>query len=156
GWTVASPSSGASGTVTITNTGVLAPGQSATFVVQALARNAAAGTTFESTARVGPDGGDPSPQNNSVTLTATSEQEGLAFKNVKVFHFTDANPNANASIFTAYVGWGDGKANISNTGTGTVSVVANPNGGFDVLGSHTYDEEGRYSALVVVAGSDGT
>jgi hypothetical protein len=45
--------------------------------------------------------------------------------------FTDTNTAATASSFTATINWGDG-----TTSTGT--VTADPNGGFDVTGTHTY------------------
>ena len=40
----------------------------------------------------------------------------------------------------ATVTWGDGSTNNSGDGSGTVSVVANSAGGFDVIGSHTYTQ----------------
>ena len=45
--------------------------------------------------------------------------------------FTSSDANAVAGSFTATIDWGDG-----TTSTGT--VVADPNGGFDVTGTHTY------------------
>jgi SdrD B-like domain/Bacterial Ig-like domain (group 3)/Domain of unknown function DUF11 len=155
GWTVSYPTLPPF-TGTVTFRGDLASGQSASLAIIALQPNAAAGTTFPNTATVGPTPGDSNPQNNSVTLTVTTAQEGQTFKNVTLFRFTDPNASATANIFTAAVGWGDGDGNVSNDGTGTVSVVADPNGGFDVLGSHSYAEEGAYGAAIVVTGLDGT
>jgi hypothetical protein len=45
--------------------------------------------------------------------------------------FTPASGNASAANFTATIEWGDGT-------TSTGAIVADPNGGFDVTGSHTY------------------
>jgi hypothetical protein len=56
--------------------------------------------------------------------------------------FTDANAhlNGSASNFTATVSWGDGQ--FSTTGfSPDVSIVANGDGTFSLLGSHTYAEE---------------
>ena len=62
-----------------------------------------------------------------------------------VFRFTDSDPQATASDFTAVVTLGDGNSVTLNTG-GVVSgpagaggqIVADPNGGFDVQLSYTY------------------
>ncbi len=53
-----------------------------------------------------------------------------------VAYFTDANPGATASDFTATINWGDGTA--PTTGT----VVPGPSGTFEVDGSHTYASSG--------------
>src|SRR5262249_54212815 len=66
-----------------------------------------------------------------------------------LFHFTDANPNATATDFTATVAWGDGSGNQSGDATGSVSVVADPSGGFDVLGSHIYIQAFRTATFSV-------
>ncbi len=50
---------------------------------------------------------------------------------VVVAHFTDANPMGQASI-----DWGDGSAPSAG------SIVANPGGGYDVVGSHIYKHSG--------------
>ena len=52
--------------------------------------------------------------------------------------FTDANPNATVSDFTATITWGDG-----STSAGTVVATGN---GFAVNGAHTYADEGSYLA----------
>ena len=67
--------------------------------------------------------------------------EGTAFS-ATLAHFTDADPNPTTiDDYTVTIDWKDGTV---NTGT----VVANPLGGFDVLGSHTYAEEGAYNVLI--------
>ncbi|HWB09164.1 MAG TPA: TIGR03118 family protein [Pirellulales bacterium] len=67
-----------------------------------------------------------------VTISAT---EGTQFAGT-VATFTDGNPSATTADFTATLDWGDG----TTATTGTVSV--NPTGGFIVVGSHTYIDEG--------------
>ncbi|HVS38229.1 MAG TPA: hypothetical protein VMS17_21900 [Gemmataceae bacterium] len=57
--------------------------------------------------------------------------------------FTDADPNATVSDYQATIAWGDG-----STSSGTVS--ADPAGGFDVTGTHTYAQTGNYQATVTI------
>jgi hypothetical protein len=76
-------------------------------------------------------------------LTVPTPTEGAPLTDVQLFHFTDANPNAQAGDYVATITWGDGTTStVTSTHTADGQVVANPNGGFDVLGSHTYLEEG--------------
>src|SRR5262249_20338815 len=75
----------------------------------------------------------------AVNVNAT---EGLGF-NAVVATFTDANPNAAASDFSATITWGDG---TSSSG----SVSANGSGGFRVTAGHAYAEEGGYAVQVTV------
>jgi hypothetical protein len=77
----------------------------------------------------------PSP----ITLNPT-EQTGFTGR---VGSFTDSNPFAKASDFNISIDWGNG-----HTSAGT--VVADNNGGFDVLGSNTYSEEGSFQVKVSV------
>src|SRR5262249_50686147 len=46
------------------------------------------------------------------------------------------------------VDWGDGSEGANRGGSPTVSLVANPSGGFDVLGSHTYAQIGNYTITI--------
>ncbi|MHB1423853.1 MAG: beta strand repeat-containing protein [Gemmataceae bacterium] len=262
GWTESDPGQGNNGTVTFTHTGNLNSVQSAVIYMDVQLQNTTVGAYLTNTATVGPATSDNNPQNNSVTLTIANEQEGQAFNNTLLYHFTDPNlpnvplvvvnsptvsssggslaastyyytvtsttatgesmPSSKVSatttgstsavtlswshvtgatgyklyrgtargaentlietitsgstlsftdhgtetttpaspptpkIFTASVAWGDNSGNSSSDGSGTASVVADPNGGFDVVGSHTYAEEGDYGASVVVTGVDGT
>jgi hypothetical protein len=71
---------------------------------------------------------------------APVEQTGFTGK---VGSFTDSNAFGKASDFTASIDWGNGT--ISN---GT--VVANGSGGFDVVGTNTYSEEGSFQVKVSV------
>ena len=72
--------------------------------------------------------------------------EGVSTGSVRVASFTDTNPNATASQFTANIAWGDG-----NVSAGV--VTANSHGGFDVSAAHAYAEEGSYAISVAI--SDG-
>jgi hypothetical protein len=74
----------------------------------------------------------------TATGATTSGTEGVTTGTVTVATFTDANPNATASDFTATINWGDG---TSTAGT----IVAQSGGGFAVDGSHSYANDGRYT-----------
>ncbi len=82
------------------------------------------------------------------TIDAT---EGIAFSGA-VASFKDANPGAKVSEFTASIDWGDGSTSAGR-------VVATVGGGFDVIGSHIYSDEGRFTITVSIkdqGGSKGT
>ena len=57
--------------------------------------------------------------------------------------FTDANPNAPLSDFTATINWGD-----TTSSTGTITETAG--GVFSVAGNHTYGTSGAYNATVTI------
>ena len=72
----------------------------------------------------------------AVAFTPPPMVEHTVDSNVQVLHFTDADPNATASEFSAVISWGDGS---TDTVTGAAGqIVADPNGGFDVFGTHGY------------------
>jgi PKD repeat protein len=71
-------------------------------------------------------------------LTPPAAVVGQPISNAVLFHFSDANPIATASDYTATVTWGDGSVENSTSNPSDVHVVADPNGGFDVIGSHSY------------------
>jgi hypothetical protein len=79
----------------------------------------------------------------AVRVTAT---EAAPFAGV-VATFTDGAPAGAAADYTAVIAWGDGSSS-----TGTVAATA---GGFQVLGSHSYAEDGSYAVSVSVLDSDG-
>jgi hypothetical protein len=88
-----------------------------------------------------------SPVNvDDAQLTATpinfTPMEGKSFTG-NIAQFTDANPNATTSEFTATIDWGDGTIT-----SGTVSAATG--GGFNVSGTHTYASAANYSVNVVV------
>lgn len=63
--------------------------------------------------------------------------------------FTDANPHAPVSDFTATIDWGDGSAATAGT------VSATDNGTFTVSGSHTYATLGPKTILVHIVDEGG-
>ena len=84
-------------------------------------------------------------QNTPLTGEAAklSLTEGAAF-NGAVATFADSNASAQAASFTATIDWGDG---VTSSG----SVVSNGDGGFNVVGSHTYAEQATDAIHVTVA-----
>jgi hypothetical protein len=85
---------------------------------------------------------DPPPMATGSPVTAT---EGLAF-NGAVASFADADPTATAAEYTATITWGDGSSS-----DGTIQAGS---GGFSVLGTHTYNEEGSYPIGVAITDVD--
>jgi N-acetylneuraminic acid mutarotase len=73
---------------------------------------------------------------------------GVTGTPVKLASFTDADPAALGSDYTATIYWGDGQV---STGT----VQANQSGGFDVSGAHTYAAAGNAAIDVHVADAGG-
>jgi hypothetical protein len=110
------------------------------------------GGTYGVTVGVTDIGGAATTVTNTVQvadapITATgmnvNPTEGVAFSTV-VAAFADADSSATpASYSTVLITWGDGQ---QSTGT----VIANPSGGFLVLGNHTYAEEGTYLLQVII------
>jgi hypothetical protein len=88
------------------------------------------------------------------TLTPPTAIEGQPVTGAVLFHFSDANPDATAADFTATVTWGDGTVE-DNATSANVSVVANPGGGFDVVGSHTYGEDASGLTFTVTVQDQG-
>jgi cyclophilin family peptidyl-prolyl cis-trans isomerase len=69
--------------------------------------------------------------------------QGVAFTNVAVAAFSDADTTSKATNFTAYINWGDGRATV-----GTVNL-SGP-GSFSVTGAHRYDRDGTFPVRVQV------
>jgi hypothetical protein len=85
----------------------------------------------------------------AITATGASLQTfERSAANDTVASFTDDNPAAQASYFTATINWGDG---VTSPG----AIQAGPSG-FGVAGGHTYLEEGHFTITVHIAGSDGS
>jgi hypothetical protein len=63
--------------------------------------------------------------------------------------FTDSDPNASPSDFLAAIAWGDGITTSSTT------VIADGQGRFGVLGTHTYVDAGTYTFSVQVTDNSG-
>ncbi len=102
------------------------------------------------------NGGSTSTASSFITvsdapLTATGVTaravEGAPFSDV-IATFTDGDPYGTVNDYTASITWGDGF--ISN---GT--VAADPKGGFDVLGTHTYLAAGGFTVAVSIADAGG-
>ena len=85
------------------------------------------------------------------TITPTSQNfsltEGIGGTS-PLGTFTDSNTSLSASDFIATVNWGDG----GPATPASVAPTGNP-GQFNLLGSHTYVEEGTYSAVVTISDS---
>src|SRR6185437_7092792 len=73
--------------------------------------------------------------------TKLAATEGAAFSGT-VAAFASSDTAALAGTFAAAIDWGDG-----STSAGT--VVSNGDGGFNVLGSHTYAEEAATETIHV-------
>ena len=76
-----------------------------------------------------------------INILLTSATEGVAMTNVPVATFVD---NSGAASFTATINWGDGVVTSGNVIPTTV------NNTFEILGSHSYSEEGNYTISVSV------
>jgi hypothetical protein len=86
-----------------------------------------------------PIGVAPGTLNAAVLVHATA---GQTFTGVAAT-FSDADPNANAKDFTANINWGDGH---SSNGT----IAADGQGGFNVIGTHTYTSAGAFPIAVQI------
>lgn len=73
---------------------------------------------------------------------------GDAFTSV-IGTFADGNPFAATSQFTITILWGDG-----TTSAGT--ALTNPNGGFEVVGSHDYQNVGTFTATFTINSGGGS
>lgn len=86
----------------------------------------------------------------TVTSTGTQiSQEGSLFVG-QIATFTDPNPLDPSSSYTVTVNWGDGP-----TVTLPSSAVVGGGGSFAVNASHTYAEQGSFTAVVTVYDTDG-
>ncbi len=72
-------------------------------------------------------------------LTPPVAVDGAAFTDFTVSHFTDADPSAKVSNYSALVALGDGtNITLTSTPSSNGQIVADPAGGFDVQVSHVY------------------
>jgi uncharacterized repeat protein (TIGR01451 family) len=78
------------------------------------------------------------------TLNATEGDSLTAI----VASFADANPTTNIHDFTATIDWGD-----NTTSNGLIRL--NGDGGFDVVGTHTYGDEGPQTIAVTIDDAGG-
>jgi uncharacterized protein (TIGR03118 family) len=81
--------------------------------------------------------------------TPINPVEGQSFTGL-VARFTDSDNNTGSSQYSAQIAWGDGSSS-------TVKVVADPVAalGFDVIGTHTFREDGPVSVTVNITDADG-
>lgn len=84
---------------------------------------------------------------NTTAAAALTAVEGQDTATQVVGTFTDANPGATVADFTTTINWGDGQ-----TSSGTVQAVGPTTGGmaFQVVGNHTYAEEGSDSVTATI------
>ena len=161
----ASFTAGASGTPTPTVQWQLAPNGSSTFTNI----SGATSTTYSFTAALSQSGNryravftntGGSATTNPATLTVTNPvlvptngapvaaTEGKAVSNAVLGTFTDSNSAAPASSFAATVCWND-SGTPPNGDCGTAKVTGS-GGHFAVSGSHTYAEEGTFTAVTTI------
>jgi hypothetical protein len=99
-------------------------------------------TSAGSTAQVG----DAALAASGLTLPVT---EGVSFTKV-VATFTDANPSATVSEFSATINWGE-----EATSAGTIQF--NPESGcFEVLGNYMYGDENSHAITVTISDTGGS
>jgi hypothetical protein len=156
GWTATGLSSGdTSGTLTIAqNAGSnLLTGQSAAFSIRVQLTDPLPSAPVSATASINTAPWDSNAGNNQVTSTVFPE--GLPFTNTVLAYFASSNPDLTAADFSASVAWGDGSSNSPTNGPGAITVVPNPLGGFNVVGSHTYADAGNYSPAISLSGPGG-
>jgi hypothetical protein len=132
----------ATGTITLdASTGVFTVKGSHTFAEEGT--DNISGTIHHQMASAAPvnSTADVADANLTAQGTSLTTEEGVAV-NGTVVTFTDANPGGTLSDFTASIDWGDG--------TTTPGTVAGSGGDFSVTGSHTYAEDGNFTASVTV------
>ncbi len=85
----------------------------------------------------------------TVVPVAVSGMSKTQLTGLVVARFTTTNPGALASAYSSTITWGD---NTSSAGT----IAVDPDGGFDVTGSHYYSEGGTYPIGVTVVNGSAT
>src|SRR5207253_1200779 len=114
---------------------------------------------YTATASVADDGGATASATDAATvndaaLTASNgagfaATEGNLSATVTVATFTDANPGAGAADFAGTtITWGDGSP-------ATAATVTLSSGTFSVTGTHTYADEGSYTATASIVDDGG-
>jgi len=94
------------------------------------------------------------------SLTPPVATAQVPFADVVLFQFSDGDPDGTAGDFTATIAWGDGTTSTVTGSAGAAgTIAADAQGGFDVLGSHTYAEDlagATFSVQVADAGGAST
>jgi autotransporter-associated beta strand protein len=76
------------------------------------------------------------------SLTPPAAAAQVPFADAVLFQFADGDPNGTAGDFTATITWGDDTTSTVTSSAGAAgTIAADAQGGFDVLGSHTYAED---------------
>src|SRR5947208_33015 len=78
----------------------------------------------------------------TVTPSPIGAAEGTSLSNGQIATFTDSGGLSIAGDYSGSIAWGDGI-----TSTATIAISA---GAAEVIGSHTYAEEGTYDVTVAV------
>ncbi len=73
--------------------------------------------------------------------------EGMSFTGI-VAKFTDADKNTDPTQYGASIHWGDG-------GTSRGTIMVDPSGGFDVVGTHTFKRTGPIRVTAQIGDTDG-
>lgn len=84
----------------------------------------------------------------SGSATSFSAVKNQAF-NGQVATFTDGNPQGVLSDYSATIAWGDGHSS-------TATVSADPSGGYQVQGTHTYAKTGTFTFTVTISDVGGS
>ena len=88
-----------------------------------------------------------------MSLVQVTPTAGTPFS-ATVATFTDTDP-ATVDNYWATITWGDGSTStVTSTASAAGQIVADPNGGFDVVASHTYQQYAASDTLSVLI--DGT
>jgi hypothetical protein len=112
-----------------------------------------AGETYNVNVTVTKDDDQPETASSTINiveapLTGTpltiDGTQGVPLTNVVVASFTDADPNAKATDYSASITWGDPTLPAAG------HVYSNGQGGFNVTGSHTYSGSGTFSVNVQI------
>ena len=88
---------------------------------------------------------DAALEANAAPSTFTEGTQGT----VLVASFTDDDPNAATSDYTASIVWGDDQTSLG-------TIASNGVGGFTVTGTNTYAEEGTYGVTVTITDVGGS
>jgi uncharacterized protein (TIGR03118 family) len=73
--------------------------------------------------------------------------EGTSFTGI-IAKFTDADKNTDPAQYAASIHWGDGTASQG-------MITADPSGGFDVIGTHTFTQDGQFRITAQIGDTDG-
>jgi phospholipase C len=138
-----------------TSAGIITPGKTGGFTVSGSHSYTVNGSYSLNVMVQDAGGASVLVQSTALVADATLAASPVSFSSAEeapftatVARFSDANPSGNASAFAATINWGDG---TSSGGT----ISADSQGGFDVMGRHTYSSNGSYSFNVNITDSGG-